>query len=153
MDFFTRYFFEFCILFFIFVIGYCIIFQQGRDNGGYRGIGSVIEKPYVDKTSKPEKKCRRILQRLFDKEFPCVRPDFLYNPLTGKNLELDMYNEELGLAVEYNGKQHYQFLPLFHKNTRAFEYQQHRDEWKAKKCKEMGIILVTIPYTVKEENL
>lgn len=34
------------------------------------------------------------------------RPDWLKNPNTGFNLELDRYYPEIGLGVEYNGIQH-----------------------------------------------
>ena len=59
------------------------------------------------KISKGEQKCKETLEKIYGKEFLCVRPDFLRNPETNRKLELDCYNEELKLAVEYNGIQHY----------------------------------------------
>ena len=61
--------------------------------------------------NKNEEQCREILQRLTGKKFNSVRPDFLKNPETNRNLELDMYCEEMNVAFEYNGCQHYHFIP------------------------------------------
>jgi len=109
------------------------------------------------KTKKPihkkhEVRCRRILEDLFHKPFTSIRPDFL-RYVTGKNLELDGYNEELQIAFEYQGIQHRQFTPLFHKTYSMFEKQLQRDEWKKQKCKEHNIILLEIPDTVRYDDL
>ena len=50
--------------------------------------------------SRGERKCKRIIQKIFRKPFTKIRPDFLKNPETNRNLELDLYNEELKIAVE-----------------------------------------------------
>jgi hypothetical protein len=73
----------------------------------------------------------------------------MVNPVTGSqfNLELDCFNESLKLAVEYNGAQHYQFIPFFHKNQEAFYNQKYRDELKRMRCREMGITLIEVPHT------
>ena len=102
---------------------------------------------------KHEEKCRQILERIFHKPFPSVRPDWLKSPMTGKNLELDCYNQELRIALEYNGRQHYVYTPYFHKTRRDFHAQVHRDNWKRKRCRERGIHLIEIPYTVPENEL
>jgi hypothetical protein len=100
-----------------------------------------------------EGKCRQIIEDLFGDEFPTKRPSFLKNPKTGKNLELDGYNARLGKAFEYNGEQHYIFPNTFHKTQEQYEEQLKRDEFKANKCKENGIQLCIIPYTVPDEEL
>lgn len=102
---------------------------------------------------KMEEKCRQIIQKIYGKPFSSIRPDFLKSPLTNKNLELDCYNPELRIALEYNGQQHYTFVQRFHKSKRDFYAQVHRDDWKRKKCQEMGIRLVEIPYWVPEGDL
>ena len=78
--------------------------------------------------------------------FPSIRPDFLKNPNTGYNLELDGYCENLKLAFEYQGVQHYKFIPYWHKTREIFEEQQERDEMKYKMCVKNGITLILIPY-------
>lgn len=103
--------------------------------------------------NKTENHCRRIIERRFGRTFPSVRPDFLKNPATGKNLELDIYNSDMKLAFEYNGVQHYKFTPFFHKSYKDFEKQQLHDEYKKKVCARLGIKLISIPYTVKFNDL
>lgn len=78
-------------------------------------------------------------------KFVKVRPDWLKNPETGRNLELDFYNEALKLAVEFNGIQHYAFTAKFHSQDRdAFHLQMHRDRLKAKLCAKHGVHLVIV---------
>ena len=91
-----------------------------------------------------ENKLRRILQNHFQKEFKKVRLSCLKNPLTNRNLEIDIYNEELKLALEFNGIQRSEYIPHFHKSYKEFENGMLRDLIKAKLCRENGIKLVTI---------
>lgn len=115
---------------------------------------SSLEGPKTKKIPKKnEQRCRLILERIFHVPFTSIRPDFLKHPVTGKNLELDGYNEQLGLAFEYNGIQHRVYHPRFHKTEEDFIKQQERDHWKRNKCKELGIRLLEIPDTIPYEKL
>ena len=107
------------------------------------------------KESKGEAECRRVLQKLFNKPFSNSRPDFLRNPVTGGNfnLELDCYDESLKLAVEYNGIQHYKYIPYFHKNKEAFRNQGYRDELKRRMCKDNKVNLIEVPNTVNVNDI
>lgn len=67
-------------------------------------------------------------------------------------LELDMFNDELKLALEYNGEQHYRFVDLFQKDYAEFEEQLRRDKLKVSICKEIGIKLIVIPYTYANDS-
>ncbi len=100
------------------------------------------------KTSKGEAICKKVLEDLYGQPFITVRPDFLKNPETGRNLELDLYNAKLKLAVEYNGEQHYVFPNCFHKTETEFINQVRRDQYKKQKCSELNIHLINVPYTV-----
>lgn len=111
-------------------------------------------KPKRKKVLKHETKCREIFEKIFHKSFPSIRPSFLKNPATKQNLELDGYCESLKLAFEYDGSQHSQYNPHFHKNGKQeFIYQVAKDDYKSKKCKLEGIDLVRIPHFVHFENL
>ena len=116
-----------------------------------------IRKPKkrIIRESRGETECRRVLEQIFNRRFDKSRPDFLRNPVTGGhfNLELDCFNRELRIAVEYNGIQHYKFTPYFHKNKEAFLNQKYRDQMKRQKCQQNGILLIEVPYTVKLENI
>jgi hypothetical protein len=107
------------------------------------------------KDSRGETECRRVLEKLFKKPFANQRPDFLRNPVTGGkfNLELDCYNRELKLAVEYHGAQHYKYIPFFHKNKESFYNQKYRDDMTRRKCQDNGVNLIEVPNTVKVNDI
>lgn len=102
--------------------------------------------------SKGERECRRVVEEYTGRPFPKSRPNFLRNEITGGhyNLELDCFNDELMVAVEYNGEQHYNYIPYFHKNKDAFYNIKYRDDMKKRLCAENGIKLIIVPYTVKD---
>lgn len=88
-----------------------------------------------------------------------IRPNFLKNPKTNYNLELDMFEAfdlnvtnmndiKDGIAIEYNGIQHDKFTPAMHKDYDAFLYQKWRDNYKASVCKEKGIILIIVDTSI-----
>jgi hypothetical protein len=77
-----------------------------------------------------------------------IRPSFLCNPETGKNMEIDCFCEEYAVAVEYNGVQHYKFPSVFYKNEKDFNDQVYRDKLKKKLCDENDIYLIVVPYWV-----
>lgn len=68
-----------------------------------------------------EEIARRIFELLFDCEFNKIRPSWL------QGLELDGYNDELKIAFEYDGKQHYKFVKRFHGTIEGLRMQQKRD--------------------------
>lgn len=128
----------------------------------YRGTASPSPLPMHSsghpsreiKMSKGEKKCKEFVEFMTGKKFDRVRPEFLTNPVTGHPLELDLYNEELRLAIEYNGSQHYHFNGMMHNNSRdRFQNQQYRDLIKKQLCDQHGIRLVLVPYTVPEDKI
>ncbi|KKL74823.1 hypothetical protein LCGC14_2061080, partial [marine sediment metagenome] len=55
--------------------------------------------------------------------------------------------KELKLAFEYNGQQHYERIPHWHRTIDVFVKQQKRDAKKIVLCREKGITLIIIPYT------
>ena len=57
----------------------------------------------------------------------------IINPLTGKNLELDIYIPSLNKAIEYNGL-------YWHSD----DYQKVKDKIKAKECKKLNIDLLIV---------
>ena len=76
------------------------------------------------------------------------RPDFLRNPLTNKNLEIDLFDPITGIAIEYNGAQHYKYVPTMHNSTDNLNYQLWKDNLKIELCMKAGIILIVVPYTI-----
>ena len=76
-----------------------------------------------------------------------VRPRWLRNPETGRNLELDMYCPDLRLACEYNGSQHYHESELHRPGSDDFRRQQRRDRLKKRLCERHGVRLIVVPFT------
>lgn len=103
---------------------------------------------------KYEEECRRIVEEIYQCSFPSVRPAFLKNPVTNKNLELDCYNEKLKIAVEYDGSQHARYNPHFHRGDKwKFIYQVKKDDWKNLMCEKEGVTLIRIPHYIPFEKL
>lgn len=71
----------------------------------------------------------------------------LINPKTSRLLRIDWYSEELNIAVEYNGKQHYKEQVFF---NNPLEVIQEKDRLKKEFCEQKGIRLVIFDYN---ENL
>jgi hypothetical protein len=98
--------------------------------------------PYC--TCKTESECRAIFEKLTGKKWVKIRPPWL------GGLELDGYCKELGIAWEYNGEQHYEVIPMWHKNGEAdLKAQQERDKRKFDLCFQNDVALIVIPYTEK----
>lgn len=101
---------------------------------------------------KTENMCRDIVEDIFKKPFPSVRPDFLRNPETNRNMECDMMNSDLKICIEYNGRQHYHQVSHF-QNTQDFKKQLERDQLKKKLLEKNGYRLIEIPYTIHQDIL
>src|SRR5665648_209153 len=90
-----------------------------------------------------ERYCLEFLHLLFpSNQFKTVRPNWLQNPRTGRCMELDGYCEDLSLALEYNGIQHYvwpNFITTMTKDD--FTEQRYRDQKKAEICTSRNICL------------
>ncbi len=90
---------------------------------------------------KSERKTRFIFEQLTGFSFIKTRK------ILSDGLELDGYCHELKLAFEYQGQQHYEFLPKFYYKTRRdLEKLQLNDKKKKEECIQLGIKLVEIPY-------
>lgn len=81
--------------------------------------------------------------------------DWLVNPNTGRKLFIDGYFKEYNLAVEYNGKQHYQVTPFIKGDSvELLKIRKERDAIKYKLLKQNNVKLIIIRYdecTSREE--
>lgn len=59
------------------------------------------------------------------------RPDFLRNPLTGRNLEIDFYLPESKIGMEIQGQHHI-----------TDTIQQGRDDYKRDVCQSLGVYIL-----------
>ncbi|ALH06952.1 hypothetical protein PMV_254 [Port-miou virus] len=148
---------------FVVVIGvavFCYFKYQGKKKNGRKeslGFWFPKKKPkriVKQKDGKHESRCRQILEDIYGRKFESIRPDFLKNPKTGRNLELDCYNADLRLALEYDGIQHSKYNKFFHrKGPQQFVDQAKRDLFKDKTVKKMGIDLVRVPHYIRYDDL
>lgn len=102
-----------------------------------RGLGERISRVYFE--------------LIFGRKFPNLKPQWLRNQ-RGYLMQLDGYCEELNLAFEYQGHQHY-LSSHFHRSVDEFEMRKSDDELKKKLCRQKGVSLIEIPYTIESENI
>jgi hypothetical protein len=112
--------------------------------------GKQVKSKRFTGISKLERRIRTLLERHYGVEFDNCRLPFMKNPKTGRLLELDIYNEQLKLAIEVDGIFHRSSSSHFYKEKEGatiemqFADQLYRDQLKARLCKENGINLIVI---------
>jgi hypothetical protein len=91
-----------------------------------------------------------ILDEIFTNEYYIRNGyySFLISP-KGEPMQLDIFYPDRKLAFEYDGRQHSEYNPYFHKTKKQFRYLQECDILKDKICKEMGITLIRISHDKK----
>ena len=113
---------------------------------------TAFAKPTTGRfVSKGERICTQTMENIYGVPFITIRPSWLRNPETGENLELDCYNDDLQIAVEYNGVQHYKWPNFTNQTQEQFINQVRRDEAKVEMCKRQGVYLIVVPYEVPHE--
>lgn len=93
---------------------------------------------------KGEKLMRDVLEKLTGERFAKMRPAWL-RWRSGRLLELDCINERLGIAFEYNGRQHYEKVAYFRMDDARLDDQRERDAFKRAECVKRSIFLVEVP--------
>jgi very-short-patch-repair endonuclease len=111
---------------------------------GHLKRGAIISCGYCRHTT--EMKCREIFESILNVKFNKAKPKFL-SLSNRSHLELDGYCEELKLAFEYDGEQHYRDVDCF--KTTSIKTRQELDRIKTELCQTNGIHLIRIPYTQK----
>lgn len=100
---------------------------------------------------KNEEECREILEKITGKKFKRCRPIFLVKKENGNRMELDGYCEELKMAFEYDGEQHFKPQPFFG-GEKKFQQLTKNDRLKDELCLKNDIILIRIPYFIKDKE-
>lgn len=102
-----------------------------------------------------EKLCKVMLEEICKGYiFEKARPNFLKNPKTNRNLEIDLYCSQLKIGLEYNSKvAHYEFNPHFHKTKEVFERAVERDRMKLVMCRNHGVDIIIVPYWIQDDKL
>lgn len=81
-----------------------------------------------------------------------IRPEWLTSK-DGARLELDFLIEELDIAIEVQGQQHYVFTPYFQKDENDFKKRLEYDERKRDLCLRAGIHLIAIDTTEEAHDI
>lgn len=84
--------------------------------------------------------------------FTRTRPAWLMNDRANL-MELDGYNEELGIAFEHNGRQHYEIDGYLVTNAAQLRMREDDDAAKARICEDHGVALVVVPWDVPEGEI
>lgn len=119
----------------------------------------IYEPKRIKYSFQNERIVRSIFERLLDVKFPKIRGLFS-NP----KMELDGYcdtcgnNSDIKIAFEYQGEQHYNYVPYFHGENPDIGYinlqkQQENDMIKQIECQLLGINLIEIPFYVKNKEM
>jgi hypothetical protein len=93
-----------------------------------------------------QKRIFRILKHKWsDAVWEYKHPDMRYST-SGRPMELDIWIARKKIAVEYQGEQHFFPVPGWG-GEKAFAEIQRRDAEKRKRCDQLGIRLIEVPYT------
>jgi len=138
-----------------------IISTQGPSQVGVQGTGpNKSSEQFSAKNNSTNKSkwkiqnlCCKVMEEYYQKPFESTRPTWLKNPETGGILEIDCYNDELKIGVEYNGIQHYRYPNIYHRTYQEFIKQVRRDQYKCKKCDDNGVYLITVPYNIPANKI
>jgi len=102
---------------------------------------------YFCNNSKQELQARELCKKIFNKDFIKIKPKWLKNH-EGNSLELDLYNDEMKLAFEVCGEQHYTYNKMIHGCIKNFNKQKENDKLKKDLCTKHKITLIKIPHYV-----
>lgn len=92
-----------------------------------------------------ERICRSFFEQKFKYSFPNIRPKWLLDERS-RPMELDGYCEELRLAFEHHGMQHYQVVKWhLSPNSTKLSATQDRDKLRQELCEKAGVRLIVIP--------
>ena len=92
--------------------------------------------------SHAEMLCRACVEKLFGAPFRQTRILGMRSP-RNRPLELDIYNEDLRIAVEHHGAHHYRAIPHWGGQD-GFRVQRLHDRLRRRYCRTKGILLIEI---------
>ena len=123
-----------------------ISFNKVKDLADENGIEITPGTNYITSGEVFVAKCLEALGIKFDQHVRIVDAN-----LVGRNTNLviiDFVIPEKSIWIEYNGKQHYEYVSVFHHGNEDFIKQLSRDKNIKEYCKINNIKLIEIPYTL-----
>lgn len=108
---------------------------------------TLLRNGYCPKCGKIKSSGEAIIAKwLDDKKIFYERQKYFKNWDIGIHY-FDFYLPDYNLVIEYQGKQHYEYNPFFHKTEENFLYRQKKDLGKKEKALAEGINYLSIKYT------
>ena len=106
--------------------------------------GQIVTATDRRSRSKLHVSARKILYEIF----PTMKilEEVPIKPRGSKTQYLDFYINQIKLAVEVHGQQHYKFNTMFHASARDFLNQKKNDADKQEWCWLNGITHIELPY-------
>lgn len=113
----------------------------------------AINCPICSKFTR-EKYVKDLLYNITKKDFTKTRTlPWLKDDTNNNHMELDGYNNELKVAFEYQGEQHYILTYKNQYNNETLENIKRKDKLKLKLCYENRVKLIVVPYWVHNTRL
>lgn len=106
----------------------------------------VRAKKIKDRYKRPLSKKEDLIKSLLDSMFIGFKIDVHNRKIIPGGLELDFLIEP-DVAIEYDGRMHFEYIPFMHKTYDKFLERQERDKFKDKWCSDNEISLVRFKFT------
>ena len=111
-----------------------------------RNMYIAINKPFIIKWISSHLAIKSISEYLNEEPILDFRHKSIRNPKTNRTLPFDAYFQKHNLLIEYNGKQHYEFVSKFHNSNNDLSELQERDAVKYELAKKNNFNLLIIKY-------
>jgi|GEM_PF-6259608 putative intron-encoded nuclease len=125
-----------------------------KDKEGH--VHKIIVQDFFDKTSLLElsyaSEGEKVVKEILNKNFIKFEKEKSFRNKENRVQRFDFYINENNkeYVIEYNGEQHYKDSSGYFKDT--LEITQKRDKLKKEYCKDKGIELLIIPYTITDKK-
>jgi len=130
------------VVVFVIVLALCVARQRTGGRGPRRR--DITKDLRASPRTKFEAAVIDIIEKITGGRFPTVLPSWLVH--NGRQIELDGYNADLGIAIEVNGPLHYKPAPG--ESIEAYLERVKRDAIKKKICAERGIAFIVVDTAV-----
>lgn len=110
-----------------------------------------VENPFLKRDSSGAKQLYKILCSMFGKDNITkeYHEPWLRNPKTNRIMYVDFLIKNVNIAIEYDGKQHYEYIEFIHKKFKNFYNQVYRDRIKEKILDKHDIKVIRFRYDEK----
>ena len=118
--------------------------------GGGRGRPTRLKDLAQHPRTRSEQEAIDVFEKICGRPFPTAYPEWLR--WRGRPMELDGYNEELRVGVEFSGPLHTKFYPA-RESYAAYKERVDKDREKIRLCRENGVRLIVIDMSVPRRHL